>query len=100
MKEEEKACIGDKMAGIIIKDLVSIIESTLDESIEREIEIGKVTVELRSNLGEVKVLEFDSLEEAATFLEKDLDSTFITWTSLSLFDPPPQFDDTNETQED
>ena len=98
IKEEHRAYIGDKMAGLIRKDLVAIIESTLDESTAREIEVGKVIVELRSNLGEIKVLEFDSLEEAATFLEVDLNSTFLTWASLSLFDPPPQFDDTDDTQ--
>jgi hypothetical protein len=100
MKEEQKAYVGDKMAGLIRNDLIAIIESTLDESITREIEVSNVTVELRSNLGEVKVLEFDTLEEATIFLEKDLDSIFITWASLSLFDPPPQFDDTNDIQEE
>jgi hypothetical protein len=99
MTEEQKAYVGNKMAGLIKDDLVSIIESTLDDTISRKIEIGKVTVELRSNLGEAKVLEFDSLEKAMTFFEEeDLDSNFVTWASLSLFDPPPKFDDESNTQ--
>ena len=101
LTKAQQVYVGDEMAGLIKKDLISIIESTLDDSITREIEVGKVIVELRSNLGETKVLEFDSPEEAMTFLEEeDLDSIFLTWASLSLFDPPPQFDDTNDTKED
>lgn len=60
-------------------------------SIERTIE--KVVIELVSNLGEVKLFEFTSVEEALEFLEQEgLEDYFVADDSLTLFDPPPQYD--------
>lgn len=45
-------------------------------------------------LGEIKVFEFDNLENAIDFLaQDDLKSLFLMTDSLSLFDPSPIFDD-------
>jgi hypothetical protein len=92
LSEEQKNHIGNKMVEVIQSNLVTIIQKILDDTIPRE--IAKVVIELRSNLGEVKVFEFDSLEKAMIFLDReDLDSVFITGDSATLFDPPPKFDE-------
>ena len=47
-----------------------------------------------SNLGEVKTYEFENVCEAIEFLnEKNLEGEFLTTDSLTLFDPPPVFED-------
>lgn len=76
-----------------IKDnLVTLIENILDDTVERE--VHKVLVELISNLGEVKVYEFESISDALDFLQQDdLRDLFLTTDSYSLFEPPPEFDD-------
>jgi hypothetical protein len=76
-----------------IKDnLIPLIKNILDDSIEREID--RVLVEIVSNLGEVKVYEFESVSEALEFLRQDnLKELFLTTDSYTLFDPPPKFDD-------
>ena len=92
LSEEQKNHIGNKMVEVIQSNLVTIIQKILDDTVPRE--IAKVVIELRSNLGEVKVFEFDSLEKAMIFLDReDLDSVFITGDSATLFDPPPKFDE-------
>ena len=91
LTEVEQASIGQSMIATVADELSSLIEKILDDSIEREIE--KVVLELVSNLGEVKVYEFASVEEAIAFLsDEDLDSLFITGDSLTLFEPPPSYD--------
>ncbi len=70
---------------------MSLIEKILDDSIEREVD--KVLVELVSNLGEVKIYEFESVNDALDFLKQDgLKELFLTTDSYSLFDPPPELD--------
>ena len=69
----------------------TFLANVLDESIERTIE--KVVLELVSNLGEIKVFEFDDINSALEFLESEnLGDVFLTTDSLSLFDPPPTLD--------
>ena len=64
------------------------IRYKLDDTVEREVD--KVFVELISNLGEVKVYEFESISDALDFLQDDgLKDLFLTTDSDSLFDPPP-----------
>jgi hypothetical protein len=53
------------MIQIIEDKLIQRIESILDDTIDREIE--KVTLELVSNLGELKVYEFKSVDSAIDF---------------------------------
>lgn len=92
LTNEQKKSIGRKMIALIEEDLISLIANILDESISREIK--KIVVELVSNLGEVKVFEFENLDDAFDFLRQDnLKSLFLITESVSLFDPPPIFDD-------
>ncbi len=91
LSEEQTNVIGRKMIASIEDKLIPLIANILDESIERTIE--KVVVELVSNLGEIKVFEFDDVESAVDFLENEnLGNVFLTTDSFSLFDPPPIFD--------
>jgi hypothetical protein len=88
----EQQQIGEEMIAIIRDPLVSLVEKILDDTVKREVE--KVIIEIVSNLGEVKIFEFDSVEEAIGFLdEEDLDKLFLTVNSVTLFDPPPTYDD-------
>lgn len=92
LADDIKLSIGRKMLGGIEANLMSLITSILDDSSEREIK--KVIIEIVSSLGEVKIFDFDSVENALDFLKKeDLQSLFLTTDSFSLFDPPPTFDD-------
>lgn len=92
LSEDEINNIGREMVASIEDNLVPLIQNILDESIERRVE--KIVVEIVSNLGEVKVFEFNSVESALDFLQQeDLKSLFLTSDSLSLFDPPPIFED-------
>jgi len=78
------------MIEFIKNNLFILIEKILDDSIARKVE--KVLIELISNLGEVKIYEFESVDEALNFLGKnDLKELFFTTDSFSLFDPPPEF---------
>ena len=88
LNNEQKKSIGVKMIDSIKGNLVILIESILDDTVEREVD--KVLVELISNLGEVKVYEFESISDALDFLQDDgLKDLFLTTESDSLFDPPP-----------
>ena len=92
LNSEQKESIGIKMIDSIKDNLVILIENILDDTVERE--VNKVLVELISNLGEVKVYEFESISDALDFLQQDdLRDLFLTTDSYSLFDPPPEFDD-------
>ncbi len=91
LTQEERDNIGRRMIGSIEDKLILLIEAILDDSIEREVE--KIVVEIVSNLGEVKVYEFATIEDALKFLnQEDLKELFLTTDSLTLFDPPPEFD--------
>lgn len=88
LNSEQKKSIGIKMIDPIKDNLVILIENVLDDTVEREVD--KVFVELISNLGEVKVYEFESISDALDFLQDDgLEDLFLTTDSDSLFDPPP-----------
>ncbi|MYB71224.1 MAG: hypothetical protein F4X75_22320 [Gemmatimonadetes bacterium] len=88
LNSEQKKSIGIKMIDPIKDNLVILIENILDDTVEREVD--KVLVELISNLGEVKVYEFESISDALDFLQDDgLKDLFLTTDSDSLFDPPP-----------
>ena len=92
LDSEQKESIGIKMIDSIKDNLVTLIENILDDTVERE--VNKVLVELISNLGEVKVYEFESISDALDFLQQDdLRDLFLTTDSYSLFEPPPEFDD-------
>ena len=83
------------MVNIVKDELEILVLQILDDTIEREID--RVTIELHSNIGEVKAYEFPSVEGAVEFLNTDeLKEVFITSDSLTLFDPPPATDEGDE----
>lgn len=87
LSEEQRYSIGNEMISLIEDDLTNLIKSILDESIKREIE--RVTVELHSNIGEVKTLDFNCISEAVDFLNsEEFQEIFITTDSPTLFDIP------------
>lgn len=91
LSADDKAQIGRDMIQVIQDRLTTRVAQILDESVERTIE--KVIIELVSNLGEVKLFEFVSVEEAIEFLEQEeVEDYFVADDSLTLFDPPPQYD--------
>ena len=76
----------------IEEELCQLIDNILDDSLVRKVD--KVVIELVSNLGEVRVFEFGTVEEAFDFLKsEDLGELFITSESFTLFDTPPSFGD-------
>lgn len=91
LSEEQKDQIGEALIALIQDELLALIELILDDSVAREVD--RIILELVSNLGEVKVFEFGSVEEAIEFLEQEgLEDVFITADSLTLFEPPPAYD--------
>ena len=92
LNNDEKASVGKQMVARIEDKLTALIEKVLDDQTERE--VAKVVVELISNLGEVKLYEFDCVNKALEFLGQDtLADLFITTNSLTLFDPPPEIEE-------
>lgn len=69
LTERQRRVIGEEMVALVKDDLRSLIVRILDDSVTREIE--KVTIELHSNLGEVKIHEFASVAEAVEFLNSE-----------------------------
>lgn len=95
LTDTQKSRIGIEMVNAIKDELKKLVLSILDDTAEREIE--SVTIELHSNLGEVKVYEFSSIEKAVEFLNTaELKQVFLTSDSLTLFDPPPVLDNGEE----
>ncbi|MCP4358572.1 MAG: hypothetical protein GY796_11195 [Chloroflexi bacterium] len=91
LTNEEQDQIGRAMIQVVGDKLLQRIESILDESVPREVE--KVIIEIISNFGEVKIFEFDSVAEAIEFLEQEnLESYFLTIDSVTLFEPPPTYE--------
>lgn len=86
---EEKRQIGRLMVQVIADRLSELIERILDDSVPRR--VAKIVIELVSNLGEVKIFEFDSVEAAVDFLEQEhLELYFVSKDTLTLYDDPPQ----------
>jgi hypothetical protein len=89
---ENRASVGAEMIAGIKANLSERVLRILDDQAEREIE--RVTLELHSNLGEVKTYDFPEVSEAIDFLNTaELKNLFITGDSLTLFDPPPERDE-------
>lgn len=88
---QEQIQLGQLIVQPVIERLSSQVTQILDDPIVRTVD--KVVIELVSNLGEVKLFEFTSVEEALEFLEQEgLEDYFVADDSLTLFDPPPQYD--------
>lgn len=95
LTDVQKSEIGIEMVNAIKDELETLVLSILDDTIDRE--INKITIELHSNLGEVKAYEFETVEQAVEFLNAaELKEMFISSDSLTLFDPPPVIDNGDE----
>ncbi len=82
--------IGADMVALVRPALEATVRAILDDSTPREID--RVSVELHTNLGELRRLEFASVGEAVDFLNThELHDTFITTDSPTLFDKPPEY---------
>ena len=95
LSSAQKSAIGRSMVNLVKRELQTLIVTILDDSIEREVD--KVSIELHSNIGEVKTYEFDSVVEAIEFLNREeFKEVFITTDSDTLLDPPPNYGDEDE----
>ena len=84
---KQKLKIAEEMIAVIKPELEAAIEKTLDNSAKREIE--KVTIEIHTNIGEVKRFEFNDIKEALDFLEDfSFDEMLNNADSFTLFDKP------------
>ncbi len=91
LTDAQRSGIGVEMVNVVKDELGKLVLSILDDTIERE--INQITIELHSNLGEVKAYEFATVEQAVEFLNTaELKEVFITSDSLTLFDPPPTYE--------
>lgn len=87
LTERQKLGIAEKMIGEIKPGLEAAIDNILDNSTKREVE--RVTIEIHTNIGEVKIFEFPSVNAALDFLEDfTIDEMLIHLDSFTLFDKP------------
>jgi hypothetical protein len=95
LTSNEKEEIGKDMINDIKLELQNLVVSILDNELKRDIE--KVVIELYSNLGEVKVYEFQTIENAVSFLNNvTFPNAFTLTDSLSLFDTPNNSENNND----
>lgn len=98
LPKAKRAEIGQDMVNLVKGELEKIIGSILDDTIERKVD--KVSLELHSNIGEVKTYEFASVDEAIEFLNREeFKEVFVTTDSDTLYDPPPSYGDEEEDYE-
>ena len=88
LSDLQRKQIGEQLLNVVGRDLAHTISKVLDDTIPRTIK--RVVVEVNTNLGEVKVYSFRSVEEALKFL-KELDKEKILSTQISptLLDDGP-----------
>jgi len=87
LTERQKLGIAMRMIDEIKPNLEAVIESTLDNSTKREVE--RVTIEVHTNIGEVKIFEFPSVKAAMDFLEDFTIEEMLNHSdSFTLFDKP------------
>lgn len=87
LSDEDKIAIAEEMVSDIKPDLEKAIELTLDNTTKRE--VSKVTIEIHTNIGEVKVFEFLNVDEALKFLEDfSMEEILDHKNSFTLFDQP------------
>lgn len=92
LTEKQKLKIAEEMIAEIKTDLEAAIEKTLDNSVKREVE--RVTIEIHTNIGEVKRFEFPNIKEALDFLEDfSFEEILNNADSFTLFDNPEVEDD-------
>lgn len=87
LTNRQKLKIAEEMISEIKPDLEAAIEKTLDNKTKRQIE--KVTIEIHTNIGEVKRFEFANVEDALNFLEDfSFEEMLNHADSFTLFDKP------------
>lgn len=87
LSESEKSDIGEKMILGVKAAIEESIEKILNNETERQVE--SVTIEIHTNIGEVKRFEFKSIESALDFLEDfSFDEMLNNSDSFTLFDQP------------
>ncbi len=87
LSEEAKLKIAEDMIAEIKPEIEAAIEKTLDNSTDREVE--RVTIEIHTNIGEVKVFEFSNIDDALNFLEDfSFEELLSHSNSFTLFDIP------------
>lgn len=95
LTDSQQSEIGSEMVNVVKDELETLVLSILDDTLERE--VSRITIELHSNLGEVKAYNFSTVEQAVAFLNTaELKDVFISSNSLTLFDPPPFTDEDDE----
>lgn len=88
LTDDQKYKVGIEMVNVVKSELANLVLSILDDTIERQ--VSRITIELHSNLGEVKSFEFPTVEQAVVFLNMtELKEVFILSDSLNLFAQPP-----------
>jgi hypothetical protein len=91
LTDAQRTNIGVEMINLIKADLQTLILSILDDQAERQ--VRTVSLEVHSNLGEVRAYEFATISEAVDFLNNtELKDMFIISDSLTLFDLPPNLE--------
>ncbi len=95
LRDEEKYAIGEEMVSEIKPDLEKAIELTLDNTTKRE--VSRVTIEIHTNIGEVKTFEFSDVNSALDFLEDfTIEEILDHANSFALFDKPEVIADDDE----
>lgn len=87
LTERQKIGIGKRMISEIKDELALSIDRILDNSRKRSVK--QVTVEIKTNLGEVKIFDFPDIESAFDFLEDFTIEEMLNHSdSFTLFDKP------------
>ena len=87
LSKKQKLKVAEEMIAVIKPDLEAAIEKTLDNKAKRKVE--KVTIEIHTNIGEVKRFEFPDTQSALVFLEDfSFDEMLNNADSFTLFDKP------------
>jgi hypothetical protein len=92
LSEKQKLKIAEEMIAEIKPGLEAAIEKTLDNKTKREVE--SVTIEIHTNIGEVKRFEFKDIQSAFDFLEDfSFEEMLNNSDSFTLFDKPVDYDE-------
>jgi hypothetical protein len=84
---QKRRAIAENMVALVKSKLESIVEKILDDQTPRQLK--KVTVEIHSNLGEIRYFEFPDTQSAIEFLEDfSIDEILDHANSFTLFDKP------------
>ncbi|MEO5359907.1 MAG: hypothetical protein H7843_05605 [Nitrospirota bacterium] len=87
LSDKQKLEIAENMIAVVKDDLEITIAKILDNATKRGVE--RVTIEIHTNIGEVKRFEFDGIQAALNFLEDfSFEEILNNADSFTLFDTP------------